>query len=60
MEVRNLRREAADVLKHEERDGQLGADEAHRELDALQKLTDRYVGEVDKVGAHKEQEVLEV
>jgi ribosome recycling factor len=60
VEVRNLRREAADALKREERDGDLGADEAHRELDALQKLTDRYVGEVDKVGAHKEQEVLEV
>jgi ribosome recycling factor len=60
VEVRNLRREAADTLKREERDGDLGADAAHRELDALQKLTDRYVGEVDKVGAHKEQEVLEV
>jgi len=60
VEVRNLRREAADILKREERDGDLGADAAHRELDALQKLTDRYVGEVDKVGAHKEQEVLEV
>jgi ribosome recycling factor len=60
VEVRNLRREAADALKREERDGDLGADAAHRELDALQKLTDRYVGEVDKVGAHKEQEVLEV
>src|SRR5881394_2588546 len=33
VEVRNLRREAADSLKHEERDGQLGADEAHREHD---------------------------
>jgi ribosome recycling factor len=60
VEVRNQRREAADILKHEERDGQLGADESHRELDALQKLTDRYVAEVDKLGAHKEQEVLEV
>jgi ribosome recycling factor len=60
VEVRNLRREAADTLKREEREGDLGADAAHRELDALQKLTDRYVGEVDKVGAHKEQEVLEV
>ena len=60
VEVRNLRREAADSLRREERDGELGADEAHREHDALQKLTDRYVGEVDKLGAHKEQEVLEV
>ncbi len=60
IEIRNLRREAADVLKREERDGELGADEAHRELEALQRLTDRFIAEVDRLGAHKEQEVLEV
>jgi ribosome recycling factor len=60
IEIRNLRREAADVLKKEERDGEVGADEAHRQLEALQKTTDRFVGEVDRVGLVKEQEVLEV
>jgi len=60
VEIRNLRREAADVLKREERDGELGADEARRELEMLQRLTDRFIAEVDRLGAHKEQEVLEV
>ena len=60
VEVRNLRREAADQLKKEERDGTTGTDEAHRELDHLQKLTDRFVAEVDRVGAAKEAEILEV
>jgi len=60
VEIRNLRREAADVLKREERDGELGADEARRELETLQRLTDRFIAEVDRLGAHKEQEVLEV
>ncbi|HVL52649.1 MAG TPA: ribosome recycling factor [Vitreimonas sp.] len=60
VEIRNLRREAADALKKEERDGEVGADEAHRQLDALQRTTDRFVGEVDRVGQVKEQEVLEV
>ena len=60
VEIRNLRREAAEAIKHEERDGEVGADEAHRELEQLQKVTDRYVAEVDKVGAGKEREVLEV
>src|ERR687895_691472 len=60
VEIRNLRREAADVLKKEERDGDVGADEAHRQLDQLQKTTDRFIGEVDRVGQVKEQEVLEV
>ncbi len=60
VEIRNLRREASDLLKREERDGALGVDDVHRELDAIQKLTDRHTGEVDRIGAHKEQEVLEV
>jgi len=60
VEVRNLRREAADALKKEERDGTIGADEAHRMLDAVQKMTDRHIDEIDQLGAHKEHEVLEV
>jgi ribosome recycling factor len=60
IEIRNLRREAADELRKEERDGEVGADEARRQLDQLQRTTDRFVGEVDRVGLVKEQEVLEV
>lgn len=60
VEIRNLRREAADALKKEERDGTLGADEARRQLDQLQKITDHVIADVDRVGGVKEQEVLEV
>jgi ribosome recycling factor len=60
VEIRNLRREAADAIKKEERDGTLGTDEAHRELELLQRVTDRQIAEVDKVGGAKEREVLEV
>ncbi len=60
VEIRNLRRDAADHLKREEREGEVGADDARRQLEALQKTTDRYVGEVDRLGQVKEQEVLEV
>lgn len=60
VEIRNLRRDAADAIKKEERDGAIGTDEAHRELESLQKITDRSITEVDRVGHHKEQEVLEV
>ncbi len=60
VEIRNLRREAADTLKKEERDGTVGTDEARRQLDQLQKVTDHAIAEVDRVGAVKEQEVLEV
>jgi ribosome recycling factor len=60
IEVRNIRREANDSIKKEEREGELGADEARRELDQLQKVTDRVIADVDRLGGVKEQEVLEV
>ena len=60
VEVRNLRRDAADELKKEERDGSVGTDESHRQLEQLQKTTDRWIGEIDRVGTAKEQEVMEV
>jgi ribosome recycling factor len=60
VEIRNLRREAAEAIKREERDGLIGTDEAHRELEQLQRVTDRHVADVDRVGGAKEREVLEV
>ena len=60
VEIRNLRRDAADQLKKLQKDGEVGADEERRLMDEIQKTTDRHVGEVDRVGAAKEQEVLEV
>lgn len=60
IEIRNLRREAAEEIRREEREGLIGADEAHRELEKLQQLTDRWIAEVDRLGTVKEQEILEV
>ena len=60
VEIRNLRREAADHLKKLEREGSVGTDENHKLLESLQKTTDRQIAEVDRLGAAKEQEVLEV
>ena len=60
VEIRNLRREAADALKREEREGDVGADEAHRQHDQVQRLTDRFIADVDRLGSAKEEEVLAV
>jgi ribosome recycling factor len=60
VEIRNLRRDAADQLKKLEKDGDVGVDEGRKLQDTLQKTTDRHIAEVDRVGAAKEQEVLEV
>ena len=60
VEIRNFRRDAADELRKEEREGRMGSDEAHRELETLQKATDRFISAVDATGSQKEQEVMEV
>jgi ribosome recycling factor len=60
VEIRNLRREAGDQLKKEEHDGVFGADEGRREHEGLQRVTDKHIADVDRVGAAKEQEILEV
>jgi ribosome recycling factor len=60
VEIRNLRRDAADHLKKLEREGEVGTDENHKLLETLQKTTDRHIADVERVGAAKEQEVLEV
>jgi ribosome recycling factor len=50
----------ADEVKKAEKDGDLTSDDSRRELDVLQKVTDRWTAEVDRVGKHKEQEIMEV
>jgi ribosome recycling factor len=60
VEVRNHRREAADQLKRALRDGDLSEDEERRELESLQKLTDRHIEAIDERADRKEAEILEV
>jgi ribosome recycling factor len=58
--VRNIRRDASDQIKKAEKSKEVSADEARRAQDQLQKLTDTNVGEIEKLGHEKEQELLEV
>lgn len=60
VEIRNCRRDAIDAIRKREKDGELGADESYREQEALEKTTHKWTDEVDRVGAAKEAEVLEV
>ena len=60
VEVRNRRREAADILKKSLRDGDLSEDEERRELEGLQRLTDRHIEAIDARSERKEAEILEV
>jgi ribosome recycling factor len=58
--VRNLRHEALNELKKLEKDKEISQDELHRAQDQLQKLTDNFIIEIDRLGKKKEEELLEV
>jgi ribosome recycling factor len=58
--VRNVRRHAKDDLEKLEREGGISEDDLNRAEKELQKLTDRFVGEIDEIQGHKEQELMEV
>jgi ribosome recycling factor len=58
--VRNIRRDAHDKLREREKKKEISEDELKRSVERLQKLTDRYIEMMDKVGKAKELEVLEV
>jgi ribosome recycling factor len=60
VEIRNHRRDEVDAIRKREKDGQIGADEAKREHERIEKVTHRWTDEVDRVGKAKEAEVLEV
>jgi len=58
--VRNVRRDALDHLRKAQHDKKISDDDERKAADRLQKLTDKWVAEVDKHGHTKEQELLEV
>lgn len=57
--IRNIRRDANDDIKKMEKTD-ISEDESRRHQDDIQKLTDRFVAEVDKVLAAKEKEIFEI
>lgn len=58
--IRNLRRDANDLIKKEEKASNLAEDEAKKELDDIQKLTDEHVKSIDSIIATKEKDIKEI
>lgn len=56
--IRNVRRDGMEALKEDEKKKEISEDERKRAEDEVQKLTDRYVSEVDKAAEAKEKEIL--
>lgn len=58
--VRNLRRDAITHLKEMLKKKEVSEDDEHRAQDDIQKLTDRFIGDIDKIVSEKEKEILTV
>ena len=57
--IRNIRRDGNDDLKKQQKNGELTEDGLKTETDKLQKLTDKYIDEINKIYDAKEKDILQ-
>ena len=60
MAVRNIRRDALNELRSLKNNHEIAEDDFFSAQDDLQKLTDRYIEQIDEIGARKSAEIMEV
>jgi ribosome recycling factor len=58
--IRNIRRDAIDRVKKDEKSSDISEDESKDLQDKIQKLTDKYAGKVEQVLAEKEKDIMTV
>ena len=58
--VRNVRRDANDHIKKLLKDKEISEDDARRGEEAVQKLTDKFIAEIDKMLASKEEDLMAI
>ncbi len=58
--IRNVRRDANNELKNLQKDKEISEDDAHRAEEEVQKLTDKYIAQVDEILTVKEQDLMAV
>ena len=58
--VRQVRRDGNEKLKKMEKEHQISQDDEKRGIDDIQKLTDKYIKQIDDAVKHKEKEIMEV
>ncbi|HDP68389.1 MAG TPA: ribosome recycling factor [Candidatus Marinimicrobia bacterium] len=57
--VRNVRRDANDMLKELEKEHEISEDQSHDGMESVQKLTDKFIQEIDELFKKKEQEIMD-
>ena len=58
--MRNIRRDTNEGLKKDEKDGKITEDDSHKTHDKIQKLTDKYIEQIDETLTAKEKEIMEI
>jgi ribosome recycling factor len=58
--IRNVRRDAIDSVRKQEKNGEVSEDEARDLQDSIQKLTDKYVSKVDQLLQEKEADIMTI
>ena len=57
--IRNIRRDANELLKSLKKDGEIAEDDAFKGQDQVQKITDEFISQIDDIYKDKEKEILE-
>ncbi|MGO1469010.1 MAG: ribosome recycling factor [Tissierella sp.] len=58
--IRNLRREGIDTIKKMEKDKEIDEDQKRQAEDKMQKITDKFIEQIDTITKNKEDELLEI
>lgn len=57
--VRNIRRDANDMIKELEKEHEISEDQSHDSMESIQELTDKFIQEIDELFKKKEQEIMD-
>ena len=58
--IRNIRRKYIDLVKNLEKEKVLSIDECKKNNEEIQKLTDKYISEIDRNSSKKEEEIIHI
>ena len=58
--IRNIRRDLIEEVRKKEKNSEISKDEKHKNEEIVQKITDDYINNIDKILENKEKEILEI
>ena len=58
--IRNIRRDFIDKLKKDQKEGNINEDGLKKSMDEIQKITDKFIEEIDKLLKIKQEEIMKV